>query len=149
MPLRRLSWLAPNCRAIHLLFNIVCTLQESNGQEKQPVCDLFLLTSFNCTKVKPVRSDLLVVVNWSAHLSSVNPSSFKPGSSLLFKAEKVIHFTRPPSGTVKSRETKQTLHLTHHCIGLQLCYTLRLAKWPWWGKRHLSIIDYPDFYTFT
>lgn len=24
-------------------------------------------------------------------------------------------------------------------------HTLKLAKWPWWGKHQLSIIDYQDF----
>lgn len=149
-PLRRLSWLTPNCGAIHLLFNTVCTLQESNGKKNTvTMCYLFALSPFKCTKVKQVQLTVPVIVNWSTHLS-VNPSFFKPDfSPLLFKAEKVIHSAQPPSGSAKSGETKQTQLLTHHFTGLQLCYTLKLAKWPWWRKHQLSIIDYLDFCTFT
>lgn len=77
-PLHRLSWLAPNCRAIHLLFNTVCLLQESNGKKNTVgMCYLFVLSPFKCTKVKQVQLTVPVIVNWSAHLS-VNPSFFKP-----------------------------------------------------------------------
>lgn len=53
--------------------------------------------------------------------------------------------SQPPSGTAKSKERKQTFFLTHHLIALQLCFMLKLAKWPWWGRHQLSIIDYWDF----
>lgn len=62
---------------------------------------------------------------------------------------KVVLTARPPSGKAKSEETKQTLFLTHHLIARQLFYAPKLAKWPWWGKYQLSIIDYQDFLHFT
>lgn len=142
MPLRRLSWLTPNCRAIHLLFNILCMLQESNVQEKQSVGDLFILTAFNCTKVKPLQLAVLVIMA-RTHVLAVLILKTR---FFLAPHSRDSHSLGSTSAWLKSRETKQTLRLTHHLIGLQLCNTLKLAKWPWWGKHQLSIIDYPDFH---
>lgn len=144
MPLRRLSWLTPNCRAVRFLFNIVCVLQESNGREKS-ACDLFVLTAFTCTKAAFVWLALLVTVNWSTHLISVDPSSFKAGSSLSSIQTKSFAWLNHR----KTQRDKTNSASDPSFRGLQLCYTLKLAKWPWWGKHQLSIIDYPDFYTFT
>lgn len=57
----------------------------------------------------------------------------------------VVPSAWPPPGTAKSDETTQTIFLAHHLNALQLVCALNLAKWPWWAKYQLSIIDYRDF----
>lgn len=51
MPLHRLPWLCSNHRAIHILFNNVYILQESNGSQR---CNVLILTEFNGAKTSPL-----------------------------------------------------------------------------------------------